>query len=99
MLMFLALLFLASSPAFADGAAEDPQVPLRIEVRRQSGGDVRWKSTIARMSSRQQRVLLDGREILFAANYWQGSRSPDEPYLEMRDGPMILNPSGTKSPE
>lgn len=97
--MFLALLFMASSSAFADGAAEDPQVLLLIEARRQSGGDARWKSTIARMSSRQQRVLLDGQEVLFAANFWQGPRSPDEPYLEMRDGQMILNPSGTKSPE
>lgn len=84
---------------FAFVEANDPQVLLLIEARRQSRGDVRWRYTIARMSSRQQRVLLDGREVLFAANFWQGSRSPDEPYLEMRDGPMILNPSGTKSPE
>jgi len=84
---------------FAFVEANDPQLLLLIEARAQSEAASRWQYTLARMSSRQQRVSLDGQEIFFAANFWQGPKSPEEPYLELSDGRMILNPVGTNSPE
>jgi hypothetical protein len=80
---------------FAFAEANDPQILLLIEAVAGRDGTARWRYSLARMSSRKSRTLLDSREVFAVDNYWQGLRSPDDPYLEARDGPLIIESPGT----
>lgn len=77
---------------FAFVEANDPELLLLIEARKTSTGEKAWRYTLARMTSRELRVRLDGKEVFTAPNFWQGPKSPDEPYVEARDGLMVLKP-------
>ncbi|AMV20853.1 hypothetical protein [Planctomyces sp. SH-PL14] len=77
---------------FAFVEANDPEILLLIEARKGADGEKSWRYTVARMTSRQLEVRLDGKQIFTAANFWQNPKSPDDPYLEARDGVMVLDP-------
>lgn len=84
---------LLDAALFAFVEANDPEVLLLIEARKTADSEKSWRYTIARMTSRQLQVRLDGKEVFTAPNFWQGPKSPDEPYLEARDGTMVLDRS------
>jgi len=75
---------------FAFVEANDPELLLLVEAKKISNGEKTWRYTVARMTSRELRVRLDGKEVFTAPNFWQGAKSPDEPYIEARDGRMVL---------
>ena len=75
---------------FAFVEANDPELLLLVEARKISNGEKAWRYTVARMTSRELRVRLDGKEVFTAPNFWQGAKSPEEPYIEARDGQMVL---------
>ena len=65
------------------------------EARKTSSGEAAWRYSLARITSRRLRVSLDGQEVFAATNFWQGTKSPEDPYLEARDGRMKLDPFRT----
>lgn len=81
---------------FAFVEANDPELLLLIEAHKSAAGEKSWRYTIARMTSRQLEVRLDGKQVFTATNFWQGPKSPDEPYLEARDGTMVLDPAAQR---
>jgi hypothetical protein len=89
---------LVDAALFGFVEANDPELLLVIEARKISAGEKAWRYTIARMTSRELLVRLDGKEIFTAANFWQGPRSPDEPYIEGRDGVLVLKPDRPSNP-
>ncbi len=80
---------------FAFVEANDPEVLLVVEARKTSSGEAAWRYSLARITSRRLRVSLDGQEVFAATNFWQGTKSPEDPYLEARDGRMKLDPFRT----
>ena len=73
---------------FAFVEANDPEFLLVVEAVRAGDGDAGWRYSLARMTSRRVRVVKDGQTEFEVENFWQGPRSPADPYLEMQDGTL-----------
>lgn len=82
---------------FAFVEANDPELLILIEARKTATGESSWRYTVAKMTSRELHVRLDGKEVFVAPNFWQGPKSPDESYIEAKDGQMVLKPARAPS--
>lgn len=82
---------------FAFVEANDPEMLLIVEARKTPQGEAAWRYTVARMTSREIQVRLDGKEVFAAPNFWQGPKSLEDPYLESKDGQMILDSASAPS--
>jgi hypothetical protein len=73
---------------FAFVEANDPELMLMVEARstRGSHGKMEWRYTLARTSSLEMSVRLDGNEVFAPSNFWRNPRTPADPYLEAFDG-------------
>ncbi|MCD0462460.1 hypothetical protein [Roseiconus lacunae] len=78
-----------SDKGISDGAifayviSNDPELLLRLEAI-ESGGDLVWQGSFARMTSRQIEVTKDGTKVWEIENFYDKGRAYDRPYLETR---------------
>lgn len=74
---------------FCMGEATDPELLLLLELVETTGGDQpQWRYSLVRMTSVELNVRLDDAEIWSTTFYWRGPRSPSDPYIESRHGPL-----------
>lgn len=85
--------YAATSDGVIDGAvfalveATDPDFLLVVEAHRaDAASPAEWRYTLARMLSGPVIVEIDGKPLWSAGGYWDGPRSPSEPYVEIPFG-------------
>lgn len=72
---------------FAFVEANDPEMMLMLEARTAGkDGGAQWRYTLARVSSLEMSVRLDGKEVFAPPNYWRNPRTLADPYIEAFDG-------------
>lgn len=85
---------------FAFVVSNDPELLLIVEAvqasttRSTKGGPAAWRYSLARMSSLQETVKLDGKEVWTVPNYYEDPQEDRRtgPYVEARIG-VFANPS------
>jgi hypothetical protein len=75
---------------FAFVEANDPEALLLLETAEGAGKEQKWRYTLARMTGYRVEVRLDERSVFDVPPYWKGPRSPDDLYVEARDGTFTL---------
>lgn len=72
---------------FCMGEANDPELLILIElIQERPAADAVWRYSLARMTSIEMHVRLDDAEVWSTSFYWQGPRSPSDPYIEAKHG-------------
>ena len=68
--------------------ANDPELLLIIEavVADPDNGTLKWRYSLARMTSVTLNVQLDGREVWTVENFWRNPRTASDAYVEARVG-------------
>lgn len=73
---------------FCMGEANDPELLILLELVKDGvDAEPAWRYSLARMTSIEMHVRLDDAEVWSTSFYWQGPRSPSDPYIEATHGP------------